>query len=63
MKNFGKLVTLKTFKSIMFMYNLMSPLYKQMIFFQAQNGFDELRRYVKQGSDFSKELAVILQER
>lgn len=31
--------------------------------FQAQNGFDELRRYVKQGSDFSKELASILQER
>lgn len=30
---------------------------------QAQHGFDELRRYVKQGSDFSKELAVILQER
>ncbi|XP_026325564.1 nostrin [Hyposmocoma kahamanoa] len=29
----------------------------------AQHGFDELRRYVKQGSDFSKELAVILQER
>ncbi|KAM3968529.1 nostrin [Aphomia sociella] len=29
----------------------------------AQNGFDELRRYVKQGSDFSKELAAILQER
>ncbi|XP_045509594.1 nostrin isoform X2 [Colias croceus] len=29
----------------------------------AQNGFDELRRYVKQGSDFSKELACILQER
>ncbi|XP_068627509.1 nostrin isoform X2 [Battus philenor] len=29
----------------------------------AQNGFDELRRYVKQGSDFSKELATILQER
>ncbi|XP_038216286.1 nostrin isoform X2 [Zerene cesonia] len=30
---------------------------------RAQNGFDELRRYVKQGSDFSKELACILQER
>ncbi|XP_037977941.2 nostrin [Plutella xylostella] len=29
----------------------------------AQTGFDELRRYVKQGSDFSKELATILQER
>lgn len=29
----------------------------------AQNGFDELRRYVKQGGDFSKELAAILQER
>lgn len=32
-------------------------------YYWAQNGFDELRRYVKQGSDFSKELASILQER
>ncbi|CAB3259075.1 unnamed protein product [Arctia plantaginis] len=32
-------------------------------YYWAQNGFDELRRYVKQGSDFSKELAAILQER
>lgn len=29
----------------------------------AQNGFEELRRYVKLGSDFSKELSAILQER
>lgn len=35
----------------------------EIFLFQAQNGFDELRRYVKQGSDFSKELASILQER
>lgn len=32
-------------------------------YYWAQNGFDELRRYVKQGSDFSKELSSILQER
>ncbi|XP_075158486.1 nostrin isoform X3 [Haematobia irritans] len=29
----------------------------------GQNGFEELRRYVKQGGDFGKELIVILQER
>lgn len=37
-----------------------SMLYLQ---FQGQNGFEELRRYVKQGSDFGKELVNILQER
>lgn len=31
--------------------------------FQGQNGFEELRRYVKQGGDFGKDLAIILQER
>lgn len=30
---------------------------------QGQNGFEELRRYVKQGGDFGKDLAAILQER
>lgn len=30
---------------------------------EGQNGFDDLKRYVKQGSDFCKELATILQER
>lgn len=30
---------------------------------QGQNGFEELRRYVKQGGDFGKDLSVILQER
>lgn len=30
---------------------------------QGQNGFEELRRYVKQGGDFGKELITILQER
>jgi hypothetical protein len=30
---------------------------------QGQSGFDELRRYMKQGGDFCKELSVILQER
>lgn len=33
------------------------------VYFQGQNGFEELRRYVKQGGDFGKELAAILQER
>nr|XP_023016521.1 nostrin-like [Leptinotarsa decemlineata] len=30
---------------------------------QGQNGFEDLRRYVKQGGDFCKELSTILQER
>ncbi|BES99946.1 Variant SH3 domain [Nesidiocoris tenuis] len=30
---------------------------------QGQTGFEEFRRYVKQGGDFCKELAAILQER
>ncbi|KAH8236014.1 hypothetical protein KR032_012281 [Drosophila birchii] len=30
---------------------------------EGQNGFEELRRYVKQGGDFSKELIFVLQER
>ncbi|XP_065362751.1 uncharacterized protein Nost isoform X3 [Calliphora vicina] len=30
---------------------------------QGQNGFEELRRYIKQGGDFGKELIIILQER
>ena len=30
---------------------------------QADNGFDELRRLMKQGSDFLKEVASILNER
>ncbi|KYB27571.1 hypothetical protein TcasGA2_TC013784 [Tribolium castaneum] len=30
---------------------------------EGQNGFEDLRRYVKQGGDFCKELATILQER
>ncbi|XP_054727150.1 uncharacterized protein LOC129236891 isoform X1 [Anastrepha obliqua] len=30
---------------------------------EGQNGFEELRRYVKQGGDFGKELIMILQER
>lgn len=34
-----------------------------LIFFQGQNGFEELRRYVKQGGDFGKDLVTILQER
>ncbi|XP_065362748.1 uncharacterized protein Nost isoform X1 [Calliphora vicina] len=30
---------------------------------EGQNGFEELRRYIKQGGDFGKELIIILQER
>ncbi|VEN42858.1 unnamed protein product [Callosobruchus maculatus] len=30
---------------------------------RGQNGFEDLRRYVKQGGDFCKELSTILQER
>ncbi|KAL9883458.1 nostrin isoform 2-T7 [Glossina fuscipes fuscipes] len=30
---------------------------------KGQNGFEELRRYIKQGGDFGKELVLILQER
>jgi hypothetical protein len=30
---------------------------------QGQNGFEELRRYIKQGGDFCKDLSSILQER
>lgn len=32
-------------------------------YIQGQNGFEELRRYVKQGSDFGKDLVAVLQER
>ncbi|KAK6622150.1 hypothetical protein RUM44_001957 [Polyplax serrata] len=34
-----------------------------LMFNAGQNGFEELRRYIKQGEDFCKELSVILQER
>lgn len=37
--------------------------YSIFIFVQGQNGFEELRRYVKQGSDFGKDLVAVLQER
>lgn len=30
---------------------------------QGQNGFEELRRFVKQGGDFGKDLVAILHER
>lgn len=30
---------------------------------EGQNGFEELRRYIKQGGDFCKDLSTILQER
>ncbi|XP_023215203.1 nostrin-like [Centruroides sculpturatus] len=31
--------------------------------FWGSNGFDELRKYIKQGADFNKEIASVLQER
>lgn len=34
-----------------------------LLLIQGQNGFEELRRYVKQGGDFGKDLMAILQER
>ncbi|KAJ8985818.1 hypothetical protein NQ317_012058 [Molorchus minor] len=36
---------------------------RYMDLIQGQNGFEDLRRYVKQGGDFCKELSAILQER
>ncbi|KAG8278636.1 hypothetical protein J6590_014192 [Homalodisca vitripennis] len=30
---------------------------------QGQNGFEELRRYIKQGGDFCKDLSTVLHER
>lgn len=45
-------------------YSLDSFNCKILIFiFQGHHGFEDLRRYVKQGSDFCKELAAILYER
>uniref|UniRef100_A0A1A9W8N0 SH3 domain-containing protein n=1 Tax=Glossina brevipalpis TaxID=37001 RepID=A0A1A9W8N0_9MUSC len=38
------------------------PITKQFRY-EGQNGFEELRRYIKQGGDFGKELVLILQER
>ncbi|RUS73083.1 hypothetical protein EGW08_019144 [Elysia chlorotica] len=32
-------------------------------FFFGYDGFEELRKFIKQGSEFSKEISVILQER
>jgi len=39
----------------------MTALFKDT--FWGQNGFEELRRYIKQGGDFCKDLSSILQER
>ncbi|KAF7281452.1 nostrin [Rhynchophorus ferrugineus] len=36
---------------------------KKLFLPEGQNGFEDLRRYVKQGGDFCKELSTILQER
>ncbi|CAG9839210.1 unnamed protein product [Diabrotica balteata] len=36
---------------------------KRIMSHEGQNGFEDLRRYVKQGGDFCKELSQILQER
>uniref|UniRef100_A0A182NP94 Nostrin n=1 Tax=Anopheles dirus TaxID=7168 RepID=A0A182NP94_9DIPT len=34
-----------------------------LLYFQGQNGFEEVRRFVKQGGDFGKDLVAILHER
>ena len=31
--------------------------------FQGLNGFDELRKYIKQGNEFCREVSAIMQER
>ena len=33
------------------------------MFLQGVNGFDELRKHIKLGNEFTREVAVILQER
>lgn len=48
---------------LIFVISMYSDLLIDFFSFQGQNGFDDLRRYVKQGGDFCKELATILQER
>ena len=52
----------------LFVYMFISHIHFPCILFwyfspQGHNGFDELRRYIKNGGEFCKELAVILQER
>lgn len=47
-------------------YRDISPFSKKPIMkdkWEGQNGFEELRRYIKQGGDFGKDLVTILQER
>ena len=36
---------------------------KGVLLFKGQNEFEDLRRLVKQGGDFCKDLATVLQER
>ncbi|XP_050306728.1 uncharacterized protein LOC126743603 [Anthonomus grandis grandis] len=44
--------------------SIRSAFRKKLVFVpEGQNGFEDLRKYVKQGGDFCKELATILQER
>nr|CAH7749904.1 unnamed protein product [Callosobruchus chinensis] len=43
--------------------SIKSAIKKRLFINEGQNGFEDLRRYVKQGGDFCKELATILQER
>ncbi|CAG9813904.1 unnamed protein product [Phaedon cochleariae] len=42
---------------------LKNALKRRLFANEGQNGFEDLRRYVKQGGDFCKELSTILQER
>ncbi|XP_060517542.1 uncharacterized protein LOC132696623 [Cylas formicarius] len=47
-----------------FDFSTIKSAFKKKLFIpEGQNGFEDLRRYVKQGGDFCKELATILQER
>lgn len=47
-----------------FDFSTIKSAFKKKLFLpEGQNGFEDLRRYVKQGGDFCKELATILQER
>ena len=36
---------------------------KMCLYLQGVTGFDELKKYMKQGSEFCKEVAFIMQER
>lgn len=53
--------TVEEFEETSVKIETMTALFKDT--FWGQNGFEELRRYIKQGGDFCKDLSSILQER